>query len=120
MHVDVAGAAMTSAFFRFGEFILDTQKRLLTKNGLPVALGPKVIETLTVLVENAGTLVTKDALMERLWPDRCVEEGNLTQNIYRLRQELGAAGLRDSIETMACRGYRFVAPVETFDKLEQD
>ena len=120
MHYDEAGAAMTSPFFRFGKFTLDTQKRLLSENGLPVALGPKVIETLAVLVENAGTLVTKDALMERLWPDRCVEEGNLTQNIYRLRQVLGAAGLRDAIETMACRGYRFVAPVEAVDVLERE
>lgn len=103
---------MTSQFFRFGAFTLDSKKRLLLENGLPVALGPKVIETLTVLVENAAVLVTKDALMERLWPDRCVEEGNLTQNIYRLRQVLSAAGLDGAIQTMACRGYRFAAPVE--------
>src|SRR5450432_2393350 len=111
---------MTSPYFRFGTFILDSRKRLLLKGGRPVALGPRVVETLVVLVENAGILVTKDALMERIWPDRCVEEGNLTQNIYRLRQVLCAAGLDDAIETMACRGYRFIAPVERLAVLAQD
>jgi DNA-binding winged helix-turn-helix (wHTH) protein/tetratricopeptide (TPR) repeat protein len=101
-----------SRLLRFGPFTLDARTRLLSQNGVPVALGPMVIETLGVLVEHAGELVTKDELMQRLWPDRCVEEGNLTQNVYRLRRVLSAAGLPGAIETMACRGYRFVAAVE--------
>ncbi|MDB5070211.1 MAG: hilA 8 [Candidatus Eremiobacteraeota bacterium] len=100
---------------RFGPFALDARTRLLAKDGVPVALGPMVVETLCVLVENAGELVTKDELMRRLWPNRYVDEGNLTQNVYRLRRVLSAGGLTGAIETMACRGYRFVAPVESVD-----
>ncbi|HEY0383534.1 MAG TPA: winged helix-turn-helix domain-containing protein [Candidatus Elarobacter sp.] len=103
---------MTSGIFRFGPFELDSRTRLLVRDGTPVALGPTVISTLAVLVANAGELVTKDELMERVWPDRCVDESNLSQNVYRLRRALSAAGLNGAIETMACRGYRFVAPVE--------
>src|ERR1700694_4094312 len=104
--------AMSASLFRFGSFDLDVGKRLLWKSGNLVALGPKVIDTLAVLVEKAGELVTKDELMDRLWPERVVEEANLTQNVYRLRRALSAGGLGGAIETMACRGYRFSAPVE--------
>jgi DNA-binding winged helix-turn-helix (wHTH) protein/Tfp pilus assembly protein PilF len=101
-----------SSCLRFGPFTLDLRTRLLSNGGVPVALGPIVVETLIVLVENAGELVTKDELMQRLWPNRYVDEGNVTQNVYRLRRVLSAAGLTGAIETMACRGYRFVAIVE--------
>jgi DNA-binding winged helix-turn-helix (wHTH) protein len=106
---------MASHRVRFGSFTLDARTRLLAKDGVPVALGPMVVETLCVLVENGGELVTKDELMRRLWPNRYVDEGNLTQNVYRLRRVLSAGGLTGAIETMACRGYRFVAPVEFAD-----
>jgi DNA-binding winged helix-turn-helix (wHTH) protein/tetratricopeptide (TPR) repeat protein len=98
---------------RFGQFTLDTRKRLLLNRGEPVSLGPKVIETLVVLVENAGVLVTKSDLMERLWPNEFVQESNLTQNIYRLRKVLERGGLGDAIETMPWRGYRFTASIAT-------
>jgi Transcriptional regulatory protein, C terminal len=61
-------------YVRFGAFTLDTVKRLLLIDGAPVALGPKVVETLAVLVENPGGLVTKEGLMERLWPNHFVDE----------------------------------------------
>jgi len=103
---------MSVCLYRFGPFDLDPDKRLFVRAGVAVPLGPKVIETLAVLVERAGSLVTKNELMGRLWPDRFVEEANLTQNIYRLRRVLTSAGLAGAIETMNCRGYRFVVPVE--------
>jgi DNA-binding winged helix-turn-helix (wHTH) protein len=97
---------------RFGSFTLDVHNRLLLRQSEPIALGPKVVETLIALAENAGVLVTKSDLMERLWPKQFVQEANLTQSIYRLRKELARGGLSNAIETMPCRGYRFVAPVE--------
>lgn len=72
-------------FVVIGSFRLDCRTRTLTHNGCVVALGPKVVETLIVLVNRRGELVTKAELMDSLWPDRCVEESNLSQNIYRLR-----------------------------------
>jgi DNA-binding winged helix-turn-helix (wHTH) protein len=94
-----------------GAFTLDSKRRLLLRDGQPVALGPKVVETLAVLVESAGELVTKDELMDRLWPHQFVQEANLVQNIHRLRRVLALGGLERAIETMPCRGYRFVATV---------
>ena len=111
------GAAIPTSVLRFGPFTLDVRARLLSRGGTPVALGPKVIETLAALAERPGELVTKDELMERLWPNQFVAEGNLTQNVYRLRRVLAAGGLDEAIETLACRGYRFVAPVERVERV---
>jgi DNA-binding winged helix-turn-helix (wHTH) protein/tetratricopeptide (TPR) repeat protein len=73
-----------------------------------------VFDTLCVLVENAGRLVTKDQLLETVWPDTTVEENNLNHNISVLRKALGekATG-QQYIETVPRVGYRFVAAVET-------
>ena len=103
----------TNHFYAFGPFRLDSERRVLVRNGVPVPLGPKVAETLLVLVESAGHLVDKDDLMRRVWPDAFVEEGNLNKNIFVLRKLLGEwDGNREYIETVPKRGYRFVAPVE--------
>ncbi len=100
--------------YEFGPFRFDVPNRLLMHTGVIVALKPKVIDTLLVLLENHGRLMTKEALMQALWPDRFVEEANLTQNIYALRgalreREAGAA----YVETIPRRGYRFVGEVRT-------
>jgi eukaryotic-like serine/threonine-protein kinase len=106
-------SGQTKHFYAFGPFRLDSEKRILVRDGVPVPLGPKVAETLLVLVENAGRLVEKDELMQRVWPDAFVEEGNLNKNIFLLRKLLGEwSGGREYIETVPKRGYRFVAPVE--------
>lgn len=98
--------------YEFGPFRMDVPNRLLMHAGASVALKPKVIDTLLVLLENRGRVMTKEALMQALWPDRFVEEANLTQNIYALRgalrqREAGAA----YVETIPRRGYRFVGEV---------
>jgi eukaryotic-like serine/threonine-protein kinase len=99
-------------FYAFGPFRLDSEKRVLVRDGVPVPLGPKVVETLLLLVESAGHLVEKDDLMKRVWPDAFVEEGNLNKNVFVLRKLLGEwDGNREYIETVPKRGYRFVAPV---------
>lgn len=76
-------------------------------------LAPKVFETLLLLVEHAGSVVEKSQMMSELWPDRCVEEANLTQNIFTLRNALGESESRDQyIENVPKRGYRFITPVK--------
>ncbi|HEY0765405.1 MAG TPA: winged helix-turn-helix domain-containing protein [Pyrinomonadaceae bacterium] len=99
---------------QFKDFTVDTGERVLLRDGMPVALAPKVFETLLVLVENHGRIVLKEDLMKRLWPDTFVEEANLTFNIQQLRKSLGD-NARDPIyiQTIARRGYRFIAAVES-------
>src|SRR5688572_8433987 len=91
--------------YEFGAFRLDAGARVLFRDGDAVPLAPKVVETLVALVERGGELMTKDELMERLWPDTFVEEANLTQNIFMLRKALGEV---EYIETVPRRGYRFL------------
>ncbi len=82
------------------------------RNGEPVAIKPKALDTLLVLVEQRGQVVSKDELMSRLWPDTAVEEANLTQNIFVVRKALGEVpGEQRFIATVARHGYRFVAEV---------
>ena len=73
----------------------------------------KVFDTLRILVENAGRLVTKQELLDTVWPDAAVEENNLNHNVSVLRKVLGekATG-QQYIETVPRVGYRFVAAVE--------
>jgi serine/threonine protein kinase len=105
-------SGQTKHFYAFGSFRLDSEKRVLVRDGAPVPLAPKVAETLLLLVESAGRLVDKDDLIKRVWPDAFVEEGNLNKNIFVLRKLLGVwDGGREYIETVPKRGYRFVAPV---------
>jgi len=101
-----------SKVYKFGPFRLDGTSRLLFRNGGMVALPPKVIETLVILVENAGELVEKETLLKRVWPDAFVEENSLAQNISLLRRTFGENS-SSYIETVPKRGYRFVAPIST-------
>jgi adenylate cyclase len=97
-----------------GPFRLDTQANLLLRGSEPVVLGRRAVALLRALVEQPGTLVTKDALIEAAWPGQAVEESNLTVQIAALRRVLGeAAGGARWIETMPRRGYRFVGSVVT-------
>ncbi len=114
-------ALQTKHFYAFGPFRLDAEKRVLVRDGKPVSLAPKTVETLLVLVESAGHLLEKDDLIKRIWPDAFVEEGNLNKNISFLRKVLGEwDGGREYIETIPKRGYRFVAPVSEVTHAEGD
>jgi DNA-binding winged helix-turn-helix (wHTH) protein len=94
---------------RFGRFSLDSHRRELLANGVPVPIGGRAFDVLFVLIEASGQLVTKDELMERVWPARVVEENSLHFHISTLRKALGPD--RDFIKTIAGRGYRFVADI---------
>lgn len=100
--------------YQFGDFELDAQRRVLSAraSGEPVDITGRVLEALVYLVERAGQLVEKKALIEALWPHVVVEDGSLTQTIHTLRRVLGeTAGEHRYIATVPGRGYRFVAEV---------
>ncbi len=99
--------------YGFGPYRLDAIERVLLRDGQPVTLPPKDLETLLVMVERAGHIVEKEELLEKVWPDVFVEEGNLARHIFNLRQVLGdSPDGRKYIETIPKRGYRFVAAVQ--------
>src|SRR5688572_27241624 len=100
-------------FYEFGSFRLDKAERQLLRNGSVVSLTPKAFDTLLFLVENHGHVLEKSELMKALWPGSFVEEGNLSDNISKLRQALGDDRKAPKyIETVARRGYRFIAAVQ--------
>ncbi len=95
--------------YRFGEFTLDADQKVLLREGKPLLLAPKVVETLLTLVQNSGRILEKQELMARLWPDTFVEESNLTYTIVQLRKALGDDARHSRyIETIPKRGYRFI------------
>jgi DNA-binding winged helix-turn-helix (wHTH) protein/pimeloyl-ACP methyl ester carboxylesterase len=101
----------------FGQFRLDLTKRLLFEGDEIIALTPKSFDTLLVLVENRGSVLSKDELMRLVWPDQFVEENNLAQNIHLVRKLLrDGTGEARYIETIPKRGYRFVAQVEALEE----
>lgn len=94
--------------FTFDRFRLDGEKLMLYRDGAEVAIAPKVVKTLAVLIENAGTIIAKDDLISSVWGDSIVEESNLSQYLYLLRKTLGQMpDGRPYIETLRRRGYRF-------------
>src|SRR6516164_3438874 len=100
------------AIHALGPFRLDTQDDLLFRGSERVALGRRAIALLRALVERAGAVVSKDALIDAAWPGQAVEESNLTVQIAALRRVLGEEpGGKRWIETLPRRGYRFVGPM---------
>jgi DNA-binding winged helix-turn-helix (wHTH) protein len=94
--------------YEFGGYRLDVAESLLLRDGTAIALPPKTLAVLALLVRRAGNLVDRDTLMRELWPDSFVEEANIARHIWTLRQVFGGDVF---IETVPKRGYRFVAPV---------
>ena len=101
-----------SSFYRFGQFVLDPARRTLSRADSPVSLTPKAFDVLLFLVQNPNRLVTKEELLQAVWGDTVVEEGNLTQYISHLRKALGddSEDIR-LIVTIARKGYQFTARV---------
>ncbi|HEX8148018.1 MAG TPA: winged helix-turn-helix domain-containing protein [Pyrinomonadaceae bacterium] len=93
--------------YLFGSFRLDTSRRVLLHEGVEVALTPKAYEMLVVLVESSGSVVTKEELKRRLWPDSVVEDSNITVQKRALTVALGEG----YIQTVPRVGYRFTAEV---------
>jgi non-specific serine/threonine protein kinase len=99
---------VVSPIYRFGHFELQPVERRLLVDGQPVRLGPHAFDLLVVLAERSGHLLTKDDLLERVWPKVVVEENTLQVHVSALRKVLGA----NAIATVPGRGYRFVPDVD--------
>ncbi len=104
---------MKKRFYNFGGYRLDTHNQRLLRDGEVLALTPKEFAVLLMLVENAGDLVGKDALLATVWKDVFVNEETLTRNVSWLRKKLGDG--ENLIETVPKRGYCFTAEVTMSD-----
>jgi DNA-binding winged helix-turn-helix (wHTH) protein len=94
------------AAIEFGRFRVLLRQRRLLADGVPVELGTRAFDLLLVLLEADGALVTKQELLNRVWPNVVVSEENLKVHVSALRKALGAD--RDLIRTEFGRGYRFI------------
>src|SRR5262245_24548191 len=106
------GAVISGArrFYQLGPFRLDPNRHRLFRGDEVVALSPKAIETLILLVENRGKLLERETLMDALWPHVIVEDANLTVAVSQLRKALNQNGDNaEFILTIPRVGYRFVA-----------
>ncbi len=101
----------TSDRYVFGRFSLAADGSLLERDGTTVAMAPKVLRLLVVLIERAGAVVRKEEILRAVWPDSFVEETGLTRNISLLRRALGEEGPA-RILTVARIGYRFAGKVQ--------
>ncbi|MEJ7577765.1 MAG: winged helix-turn-helix domain-containing protein [Pyrinomonadaceae bacterium] len=107
--------------YGFDGFYLDPVKQLLLRDEKPVHLNSKAFEVLLALVTRRGQVVTKNELMELVWPEQIVEESNLTVHISALRKALGEhKGEHRFIVTIPGRGYRFVAAVYRSEAADED
>src|SRR5579872_3050716 len=94
--------------YRFGQFVLDSRRRTLSHADSPISLTPKAFDVLLFLARNPNRLVTKEELLQAVWGDAFVEEGNLTKYISHVRK-----ALRDDSEdtglivTIPRKGYQF-------------
>jgi len=104
--------SLTSNLYAFGEFSVDPQNRVLRLRDEPIALTPKAFEVLLLLIQANGQVVTKNELMQSVWPDSFVEESNLTQTVFMLRKALGETATQRYILTVQGRGYGFAAEVK--------
>src|ERR1700730_110420 len=101
----------TPAVVEFGRFRVLPRRRELLADGRPIHLGGRPFDVLMALIEAPGTVVSKDALMESVWPNRIVEENSLQVQISALRTAFAAD--RDLIRTIAGRGYQFTGVIRT-------
>jgi DNA-binding winged helix-turn-helix (wHTH) protein len=105
--------------YRFGQMALDSRKRTLSRADSPASLTPKAFDVLLFLAQNPNRLVTKEELLQAVWGDTFVEEGNLKQYISHLRKALGdnSEDLR-LIVAIARKGYQFTADVTVVEAVD--
>jgi Tol biopolymer transport system component/DNA-binding winged helix-turn-helix (wHTH) protein len=103
----------TANSYIFGAFQLDTSRMLLQKGERLIPITRKRLGLLVLLLENAGNLLTKDEIIEQIWPDQDVDESNLANNIYALRQLIEEDSRNPQlIVTVPGRGYKFIGEVQ--------
>src|SRR6266404_6106291 len=104
-------ASETPAIIEFSHFRIVPHRRELLARGQPITLGGRTFDVLMALIGGQGAVVSKDALMQRVWPNRIVEESSLHVQISALRTAFGAD--RDLIRTISGRGYQFTGEIRT-------
>jgi TolB-like protein/tetratricopeptide (TPR) repeat protein len=98
--------------FAFGDYVLDPDRRELTRGAEPIAVGPQVFDLLLYLVRNREHVVGKDQLLDAVWEGRIVSESTLTSHINAARRAIGDSGQEQRlIRTIARKGFRFVGDV---------
>ena len=95
--------------YEFENFRLDAENQSLWCEGKLVSIPPKVLETLILLIKRNGEIVSRDELLEKVWKETFVEEGNINYTISQLRKILGEKNL---IQTIPKHGYRFIGKIE--------
>ena len=109
-------AKETPTIYSFEGFVVDSNKRVLLRDGQPIQLTAKVFDLLLALVESRGREIGKEELMERVWENQIVEDANLTVTMANLRKALGEkASDHRFIVTIPGKGYRFVAEIADRD-----
>jgi TolB-like protein len=99
--------------FVFGECVLDTGRRELSRGGEAVAVGPQVFDLLIHLIENRGRVVSKDELFDVIWRGRTVSDSTLTSHVNFARRAIGDTGEEQRlIRTIARKGFRFVGDLK--------
>ncbi len=101
--------------YKFNNFTFAPNEEKLCKNGEELTLNPKTLRVLSLLLENAGNVVTKEDFFDKVWTDSFVEDNNLTVAIAAIRKALGETKQTKFIQTVPKKGYRFVAEIEKFD-----
>jgi DNA-binding winged helix-turn-helix (wHTH) protein len=117
-----AGAELDAGpvVYRFGDFVLDVRAAEVTRGGERVELRPCTFHLLAYLVANAGRVVSRDELFDRIWPDVSVSDGALTQSIWEVRRALGEAGREQHfIRTVRGSGYCFSALVHVEQPVDE-
>src|ERR1700720_4906754 len=99
------------AAIEFGRFRVLPHRRELLADGRRLELGGRAFDVLMALIEASGAVVSKDALLKHVWPNRIVEESSLHVQISALRNAFGAD--RDLIRTISGRGYQFPGGIRT-------
>jgi DNA-binding winged helix-turn-helix (wHTH) protein/tetratricopeptide (TPR) repeat protein len=113
--------AINPARYRFGPYVVERPAYRVLRDGRAITLSPKLVDLLLYFVSRPSVLVTKDELFSAIWPDVTVTENALTQAVSDLRQALGDEPSAPTyIQTVARRGYRFIAPVEALPEFESD
>jgi Tol biopolymer transport system component/DNA-binding winged helix-turn-helix (wHTH) protein len=106
-------------FYAFGPFLLDVSEHRLSRGEQALQLTPRQFELLWLFVQHSGHILTKNELIEKLWPDTYVEEATLTRSVSRLRELLAHDVESNYIETIPRQGYRFIGEVTRIDNQEE-
>lgn len=96
--------------WEFGEFRVDARARLVLKDGIPVPLTPKAFDVLVYLLRNRDRAVSREELLQAIWPDTVVTDASLTQAVFLVRKALGETESSRYVETLPRIGYRMTLP----------